>query len=220
MRSEEELCPSDKGVAVNVNNPRLNLDEIHVEPLFNLTLDILKQHSIINALTLTTEAPEIYMGQVTDNLLKDPNQAIDLAKSINLEENQQREKERRSKTRHAALVLEKEVNKEVDEAYDDQMKLKLKAQKPISPATQLLLDLNDDDKTGSDKDSDHGDDTGDSDKDSDAEKDQTTEKKYALSVTKIKAAGYEQEGIDELIPHLWSLTIYKYNNIADLGIHH
>ncbi|GJV77299.1 hypothetical protein Tco_1508883 [Tanacetum coccineum] len=46
------------------------------------------------------------------------------------------------------------------------------------------------------------------------------EKKYALSVTKIKASGYEQEAIEELIPHLWSPTIYKYNKNADLGIHH
>ncbi|GKA34288.1 hypothetical protein Tco_0720717 [Tanacetum coccineum] len=46
------------------------------------------------------------------------------------------------------------------------------------------------------------------------------EKKYALSVTKIKAARYEQEGIRELIPHLWSPRIYKYNRNAELGIYH
>ncbi|GJS44720.1 hypothetical protein Tco_0594841 [Tanacetum coccineum] len=61
IRSEDELCPSDKRVAVNVSNPMINPDEIHAKPLFNLTLDILKQHSIYNAMTLTTDAPEIYM---------------------------------------------------------------------------------------------------------------------------------------------------------------
>ncbi|GJS44721.1 hypothetical protein Tco_0594842 [Tanacetum coccineum] len=55
---------------------------------------------------------------VAGNLLEDPDQDVDLAKSINLEENHQREKERRSKARHVALVLEKEVNKEVDEGYN------------------------------------------------------------------------------------------------------
>ncbi|GKA67551.1 hypothetical protein Tco_0767468 [Tanacetum coccineum] len=39
---------------------------------------------------------------------------------------------------------------------------------------------------------------------------------YALSVTKIKAARYEQEGIEQLIPHLWSPNIYKYNRNAEL----
>ncbi|GJZ69400.1 hypothetical protein Tco_0632950 [Tanacetum coccineum] len=46
------------------------------------------------------------------------------------------------------------------------------------------------------------------------------EKKYAFSVTKIKAARYEQEGIKEWIPHLWSPSIYKYNKNVELGIHH
>ncbi|GJX63800.1 hypothetical protein Tco_0296700 [Tanacetum coccineum] len=50
---------------------------------------------------------------VADNLLENPDQAVHLAKSINLVENKQREKERRSKARHAAIVLDKEVNKEV-----------------------------------------------------------------------------------------------------------
>ncbi|GJX92929.1 hypothetical protein Tco_0347515 [Tanacetum coccineum] len=59
IRCEEELCPSDKRVAVNINNMRLDPDEIHVEPLFNLTLAILKQHSIINA----SGAPTLGRGQ-------------------------------------------------------------------------------------------------------------------------------------------------------------
>nr|GEZ49465.1 hypothetical protein [Tanacetum cinerariifolium] len=103
------------------------------------------------------------------------------------------------------------INKEADEAYDDQLKLKLKAQKHVSPDVKLLLNLKigakerkrqwileeirkalgeglgaapnspnhsdssdnsiwestDDDKTESDKDSNHRDDNDDSDKDLD-----------------------------------------------------
>ncbi|GJV67714.1 hypothetical protein Tco_1483223 [Tanacetum coccineum] len=47
----------------------------------------------------------------------------------------------RTKAIHATLVLEKDVNKQVDEAYNAHLKLKLKAQKQISPAAQLFLDL-------------------------------------------------------------------------------
>ncbi|GKC39274.1 hypothetical protein Tco_1051658, partial [Tanacetum coccineum] len=47
----------------SASNWRINLDEIHVEPLFNLTLDILKHHTLYNALTLITDAPDIYMQQ-------------------------------------------------------------------------------------------------------------------------------------------------------------
>ncbi|GJV16091.1 hypothetical protein Tco_1361414 [Tanacetum coccineum] len=43
------------------------------------------------------------------------------------------------------------------------------------------------------------------------------EKKYALLVTKVKAARYEQEGIEELIPHLWSPSIHKYDINAELA---
>ncbi|GJY56069.1 hypothetical protein Tco_0455184 [Tanacetum coccineum] len=46
------------------------------------------------------------------------------------------------------------------------------------------------------------------------------EKKYALSVTKIKVARYEQEGIEEMVSYLWSPSIQKYNRHAELGIHH
>ncbi|GJV77300.1 hypothetical protein Tco_1508884 [Tanacetum coccineum] len=159
IRSEEELCPSDKRVAVNVNNLRLDPDEIHVEPLFNLTLAILKQHSIINAVTLTTEAPEIYMQirgddpkkttdvlrrsqsiTITDNLLEDPNQAIALAK----------------KAPGEGLGATPDSPDHSD-SFDNS-----------------IWDSSDDDKTESVKDSNHGDDTDDYDKYSDAEEDQTT----------------------------------------------
>ncbi|GJX48052.1 hypothetical protein Tco_0273242 [Tanacetum coccineum] len=88
-----------------------------------------------------SSAPTLRRGQVDDNLLEDPVQALNLAMLINLEEHQQREKERILKIKHDALVLEKEVNKEVYEAYDAQLKLKLKAQQHVSPNAQLLLNL-------------------------------------------------------------------------------
>nr|GEX11779.1 hypothetical protein [Tanacetum cinerariifolium] len=46
------------------------------------------------------------------------------------------------------------------------------------------------------------------------------ERTYALFVTKIKAARYEDEGIEEMIPSLWSSNIQKYNKDADFGICH
>ncbi|GJW76136.1 hypothetical protein Tco_0137818 [Tanacetum coccineum] len=46
-----------------------------------------------------------------DNLLEDPDEALDLAAQINLEEHYKQEKERKSKARHATLVLKKDVNK-------------------------------------------------------------------------------------------------------------
>ncbi|GJR99383.1 hypothetical protein Tco_0315892 [Tanacetum coccineum] len=39
-------------------------------------------------------------------------------------------------------------------------------------------------------------------------------------VTKIKAARCDQEGIEEMIPYLWSPSIQKYNIDDELGIHH
>nr|GEU54750.1 hypothetical protein [Tanacetum cinerariifolium] len=71
MISEEELCPNDKRVVVNVRNLRLNTDEIHIEPLFNITLEIIKQHSLINAITLTTNAAIIYMQPLWHTVYKD-----------------------------------------------------------------------------------------------------------------------------------------------------
>ncbi|GJW70057.1 hypothetical protein Tco_0126974 [Tanacetum coccineum] len=46
------------------------------------------------------------------------------------------------------------------------------------------------------------------------------EKKYALSMTKIKDARYEEEWIEEMIMYLWSPSIQKYNRDTELGIHH
>ncbi|GJV80279.1 hypothetical protein Tco_1516149 [Tanacetum coccineum] len=45
-------------------------------------------------------------------------------------------------------------------------------------------------------------------------------KKYALSLSKFHATKYEQDGIEEIIPHLWSSSIEDYDRDAALGIHY
>ncbi|GJT60699.1 hypothetical protein Tco_1004232 [Tanacetum coccineum] len=89
-----------------------------------------------------SSAPTLGRGQVADNLLEDPDHAVHLVMSVSLEENKQREKESRSKVRHAALVVDKEVNKEVDIAYNDQLNTNtmLKTVSTLSEA-QLLLNI-------------------------------------------------------------------------------
>ncbi|GKA13888.1 hypothetical protein Tco_0693534 [Tanacetum coccineum] len=61
MRSEEELCPTNMRFVPNKSNARIDPDETQDEPLFEITLEILKHHTIYNAITLTIAAPEIYM---------------------------------------------------------------------------------------------------------------------------------------------------------------
>ncbi|GJR60503.1 hypothetical protein Tco_1502665 [Tanacetum coccineum] len=51
-------------------------------------------------------------------------------------------------------------------------------------------------------------------------KHENQEKKYVLSLSKVKAAMYEEEGIKENIPYLWSSSIHKYDRNAELRIHH
>nr|GEY52534.1 hypothetical protein [Tanacetum cinerariifolium] len=46
------------------------------------------------------------------------------------------------------------------------------------------------------------------------------EKKYATSLTKLKAARYNLEGIKEMIPQLWSLTKVAYDKDSAIGISH
>ncbi|GKA93187.1 reverse transcriptase domain-containing protein, partial [Tanacetum coccineum] len=108
---------------------------------------------------------------VADNLLEDPNQTLDLAKSINIEENQKRDRERRSKVRHAPLVLEKEVTKEVEEGNTLGEGLCAVPNSPdhTDSSDNFIWDSTDDYKIKSDKDSDNGDYSDDSEKDSDAE---------------------------------------------------
>ncbi|GKF11363.1 hypothetical protein Tco_0049289 [Tanacetum coccineum] len=50
--------------------------------------------------------------------------------------------------------------------------------------------------------------------------DANNEKKYATSLTKYYVATYEQEGIEKIIPDLWTYGIAKYDRDASLGIHH
>ncbi|GJS25609.1 retrovirus-related pol polyprotein from transposon TNT 1-94 [Tanacetum coccineum] len=44
--------------------------------------------------------------------------------------------------------------------------------------------------------------------------------KYTTSITKIKAARYELEGIEDMIPRLWSLVKVVYDKDVALGISH
>ncbi|GJT51939.1 hypothetical protein Tco_0978096 [Tanacetum coccineum] len=75
-----------------------------------------------------------------DNLLQNLDEALKYAKMVSMEETQNQEKERRSKHRHVRIVLEKQVNKEVNEGYQH-LKVKLKAKEQPSPYAQLLLNL-------------------------------------------------------------------------------
>ncbi|GJY16736.1 hypothetical protein Tco_1065333 [Tanacetum coccineum] len=46
-----------------------------------------------------------------DNMLEDPDEGLQLGDQVNLEEFRKTKKERRTKSKHASLVIEKEVNK-------------------------------------------------------------------------------------------------------------
>nr|GEX08420.1 hypothetical protein [Tanacetum cinerariifolium] len=63
MRSEEELCPTNKRFKPNKSNVRIYPEETQDEPLFDISLEIIKYNTIYNAITLTTEVPKIYMQQ-------------------------------------------------------------------------------------------------------------------------------------------------------------
>nr|GEY33897.1 hypothetical protein [Tanacetum cinerariifolium] len=58
--------------------------------------------------------------------------------------------------------------------------------------------------------------------DADLKKDKSTgtKRKYYASITKTKAARYELEGIEEMIPRLWSPIKVAYDRNAELGIYH
>ncbi|GKC86603.1 hypothetical protein Tco_1147252 [Tanacetum coccineum] len=125
---------------------------------------------------------------IANNMLEDQNQALDYAKLVNEKENQQREKEQRSKQRHNEIVLEKQVNKEIDDGYKhlkatgEGLGAALESQDHSNSDNYVSTD---DDKTKSDKDFDLRDDidksdnedesvdsdNDDSDKDSDDDKD-------------------------------------------------
>ncbi|GKA40305.1 hypothetical protein Tco_0732898 [Tanacetum coccineum] len=62
-RSDEELVPIDDRVKIIISNFRLAPEKKLKEPIYQLTLDILKQYSFFNAFTKTADVPEIYMQQ-------------------------------------------------------------------------------------------------------------------------------------------------------------
>nr|GEX80292.1 hypothetical protein [Tanacetum cinerariifolium] len=154
ITSEEELCPNNKRVAVSVSKLRINPDEIHVEPFFNLTMDTLKQpdqpfvkpRSQDELLTfikksgyadsLTSGAPTLRRGQGKGYLRKGGLQVIAPKK-----------KTAKVPRRSRAIIVADNLLEDPDQAVDL---------------------ANDDDKTKSDKDYDHGDNVDESDKDSDA----------------------------------------------------
>ncbi|GJU17263.1 hypothetical protein Tco_1145229 [Tanacetum coccineum] len=63
MRNEKELCPTNVRLPPNKSNVRIDPDETQDEPLYDISLEILKNNTIYNALTLTTEVLVIYMRQ-------------------------------------------------------------------------------------------------------------------------------------------------------------
>ncbi|GJS49998.1 hypothetical protein Tco_0600119 [Tanacetum coccineum] len=182
MRSEEELCPSDKRVAVNSGTPTQGRGQGKGY--------MRKGNMEINVPKPKKKKYEVPRRQRTitfaDNLLEDPDEALE----------------------HATLVLEKDVNKQVDEAYDAQLKLKLKDQKQTKSENSYHGDQSDkSDHDDESVDSDNGDDVNDSDKDSDAEEDQTTS-------FEIRAHDKEPEQPQpEPQPHSPSVTITSHEDV-------
>nr|GEX49655.1 hypothetical protein [Tanacetum cinerariifolium] len=76
-----------------------------------------------------------------DNILEDPDEALKLAIMVNNKEESKRRQKLTTKERQASLVIGKEVDKEVEEGYVAQKKLKLKGIETILPAVQSLLNL-------------------------------------------------------------------------------
>ncbi|GJW04579.1 hypothetical protein Tco_1563435 [Tanacetum coccineum] len=70
MRSEKELCPTNVRFHPNNINVRINPDELQDEPLSDVSLEILKNNTFYNALTLTTKVHVIYMQQFWDTVIK------------------------------------------------------------------------------------------------------------------------------------------------------
>nr|GEX59680.1 hypothetical protein [Tanacetum cinerariifolium] len=61
-----------------------------------------------------------------DNVLFDPDEAFEYAKLVSIEETQYQEKERQTKHKHAGIMLERQVNKEVDEGKESKKQAILK----------------------------------------------------------------------------------------------
>ncbi|GJY66423.1 hypothetical protein Tco_0468661 [Tanacetum coccineum] len=81
---------------------------------------------------------ESYLAE--DNEVSNDDEDLEYTKQVNIEEFENQEKERRTKHRHARIVLERQVNKKVDEGHNH-LKVKLKAKEQPSPEALLLLNL-------------------------------------------------------------------------------
>ncbi|GKC91585.1 hypothetical protein Tco_1152234 [Tanacetum coccineum] len=117
-------------------------------------------------------------GSLTLGRGQDPDQALELAASINLEENQQRDRERRSKAKHATLLLlnfKRGAKESKGQRILEEFRKTLGEGSGAAPnslnhsdsSDNSIWESIDDDKTESDKDFDHRDDNDDSNKDSD-----------------------------------------------------
>ncbi|GJR91184.1 retrovirus-related pol polyprotein from transposon TNT 1-94 [Tanacetum coccineum] len=62
-RSDEELVPINDRVKIGISNWTIAPETKQKEPIYQLTVDILKQCSFFNAFTKTADVPEIYMQQ-------------------------------------------------------------------------------------------------------------------------------------------------------------
>ncbi|GKB91049.1 hypothetical protein Tco_0963321 [Tanacetum coccineum] len=74
-----------------------------------------------------------------DNILSDPDEALEYAKQVSIDETEKQEKEHQTKHKHAGIWLE-QVNKVVDEGYEH-LKVKIKTNQQRLPEALLLLNL-------------------------------------------------------------------------------
>nr|GEX04416.1 hypothetical protein [Tanacetum cinerariifolium] len=165
MRSEEELCPTNLRFPLNKCNVRIDPDEAQDEPLFKISLEFLKNNTIYNALTLTTNVPVIYMQQFWHTVYKNKQNnkyffvfdykwfeiRTELIRNVPTPKKKKDVVPRCSRTIFADdnvlfdpnEAFEKQINKEVDKVEEgyQHLKVKLKAKEQLSPDAQLLLNL-------------------------------------------------------------------------------
>nr|GEW71522.1 hypothetical protein [Tanacetum cinerariifolium] len=121
-----------------------------------------------------------------ENILSDPNEALEYAKQVSIYETEKQEKVHQAKHKYFGIVLERQVNKEVDKGYDH-LKVKLKAKVQQSPEADLLLNLKKQIKSSRDSSNDSNefanDDKNDSERDSDHDEIQTEATTMTVSPT-------------------------------------
>ncbi|GJU84549.1 hypothetical protein Tco_1292095 [Tanacetum coccineum] len=176
MRSEEELCPTNKRFESNKSNARIDLEETQDEPLFDISLEILKYNIIYNAITLTMEVPKIYMQQFWHTAFKNEKnkkgQGKGLMRRSDMEVNPPKSKKQKDAvSRHSRIItFADNVLPDTDEAFKQSKEskkqsileeIKRKTPREGSGAARESLDHNDsfdffnDGKTESERDSDH-----------------------------------------------------------------